>query len=194
MTNSTISAVSRTEQGKKLKELRSAGKVPGVVYGREVENKLIALDDLTFKRTFHSAGHSSLITLEIEGSEPVQVLIADVQTDHLGRILHADFHQVKMDEIVKADVPIRLIGEAPGVFNMGGTLVQPLEELEVEALPGDLPQSIEVDISGLVAFEDSITVADIKLSDKVAVLTDEHELVCRIEAPRSDEEMAALEA
>jgi len=194
MSDYQLVAATRTEQGKQVKKLRTAGKVPAVLYGHNIENQLVTLDDLAFKRTFHQAGHAALVKLEIESKPAVQVLIADVQTDHLGGILHADLHQVNMDEIVNADIPIRLIGDAPGVFNLGGTLVQPLEMLEVEALPANLPQSIEVDISGLVEFDASISVSDIKLSDKVTIITDTHELICRIDAPRSDEEMAALEA
>ncbi|MCC7543170.1 50S ribosomal protein L25 [bacterium] len=189
-----LKAVERTQQGKQVRQLRKSGQVPGVVYGREVENRLVALDDLTFKRIYHQAGHSSLVELVLGDDKPVNVLIADVQTDHLGRILHADLHQVKMDEVVRANVPVKLIGDAPGVFNLGGTLVQPLEELEIEALPADLPQAIEVDIAGLENFDDSISVSDLKLDSKLVVLTDGHELICRVEAPRSDEEMAALEA
>ncbi len=194
MVDYKLQAAERAQQGKQVRQLRSSGSIPGVIYGREVENKLVSLEDLTFKRVFHQAGHSSLVQLAVGDAAPVNVLISDVQTDHLGRIIHVDFHQVKMDEVVTAEVPIKLVGEAPGVFNLGGTLVQPLEELEVEALPADLPQAIEVDISGLENLEDSISVSDLKISDKVTVMTDAHELICRVDAPRTDEEMAELEA
>ena len=194
MVDYKLVAEQRAQQGKQVQQIRQSGKVPGVVYGREVENVLVALDDLAFKRVYGQAGHSSLVELTVGDAKPVNVLIADVQSDHLGRLLHIDFHQVKMDEVVRTEVPIKLIGDAPGVFNQGGTMVQPLETLEVEALPADLPQAIEVDISGLENFDDSISVSDLKLDSKLTVLTDEHELICRVEAPRTDEEMAELDA
>lgn len=184
----------RTVSGKKLADLRAQGLVPGIVYGKGAESHLISVEDLPLERMYHKAGSSGLIELAIEGAQPVHVLIQDVQKTHLGKLSHVDFLQVKMDEAIRTEVPLRLIGDAPGVFNLGGSLVQNLEEIEVEALPTDLPSNIEIDVTGLEELEASLSVADLKIPKGVTVLTDEHELVCRVEAPRSEEEMAELDA
>lgn len=190
----TLPVAVRTETGKATKRVREEGKVPGIVYGRDVEPQIVSVEDLVLTRIFHKAGHTGLIELAIGDKKPVHVLITDVQTNHLGRIQHVDFHQVKMDEIVRTEVPLRLVGDAPAVFNLGGSLVQTLEEVEVEALPAFLPSHIEVDVSGLEELEVGLSVADIVMPDKVTLLTDVQETVCKIEPPRSEEEMAALDA
>lgn len=184
----------RADTGKKTQQLRNSGKVPGVVYGRGQETQVVAIDALVFAKTYQKAGHSGLIELMIDASDPVNVLIHEVQTNHLGRPLHVDFYQVKMDEAIRTEVPLKLVGEAPGVFNLGGSLVQALEEVEVEALPANLPSSIEVDVSSLEELESSLSVVDIVVPEKVTILSDEHEMVCKVEAPRSEEEMAELDA
>ncbi len=184
----------RTDTGKKAQQVRASGKIPAVVYGRGDNNQSVAVDVLVFAKAFQKAGHSGLVELAVDDAKPVNVLIQDVQTDHLGRPLHIDFYQVKMDEAIRTEVPLKLVGEAPGAFNLGGSLVQVLEEVEVEALPANLPNAIEVDVSGLEELESSLSVVDLQVPDKVKVLTDEHELVCRVESPRSEEEMAELDA
>lgn len=184
----------RTDMGKKAQQLRTSGKIPAVLYGRGDTNQSVAVDALVFAKAFQKAGHSGLVELTVDDAKPVNVLIQDVQTNHLGRPLHIDFYQVKMDEAIRTEVPLKLVGEAPGAFNLGGSLVQVLEEVEVEALPANLPNTIEVDVSGLEELESSLSVADLQAPDKVEILTDEHELVCRVESPRSEEELAELDA
>ncbi len=194
MEKHTLTVTQRSETGKQTKLVRAKGMVPGVIYGREVEPQAISVDALVLARTFHRAGQTGLIELTIDDAKPVHVLISDLQKDYTGAIRHFDLHQVKMDEVVTTEVPIRLIGESSAVFNLGGSLVQVLDGLEVEALPVNLPQNIEVDVSGLTELESHISVADIKLDTKVKVLTDESEMVCRVESPRSEEELAELDA
>jgi large subunit ribosomal protein L25 len=190
----TLQVEARTDMGKKAQQVRNSGKVPGVIYGRGDTNQSVAVDALVFAKAYQKAGQSGLIELSVGEAKPVNVLIQDVQTNHLGRPLHVDFYQVKMDETIRTEVPLKLVGDAPGAFNLGGSLVQVLEEVEVEALPANLPSAIEVDVSGLEELESSLSVADLKTPDKVTILTDTHELVCRVESPRSEEEMAELDA
>lgn len=189
-----LQAETRAETGKKTRQVRQKGQVPGVVYGRGKSNQNVAVDTLIFNKIYQKVGQSGLIELSVGEAKPVNVLIHDVATNHLGKPLHIDFYQVKMDEIIRTAVPLKLIGEAPGMFNLGGSLVQVLEEVEVEALPVDLPASIEVDVSSLEELESSLSVADLSMPDKVAILTDQHEMVCKIESPRTEEEMAELDA
>ena len=192
--NTILEAKPREILGKKVKSLRADGLVPGVVYGKGFKSQMVEVNSLAIQRILHRSGTAGLLELKIGSQAPVHVLISDTQNDYLGRIQHVDFHQVKMDEKVRTEVPLKLIGDVPAVYNLGGTLVQVLEELEVEALPGDLPQSIEVDVTGLEELDSHINVAQLIIPDKVIVLTDAVEMVCKIEAPRSDEEIAALDA
>lgn len=189
-----ISVQGRQSTGKALASLRSNGHVPGVVYGKGVESRMISVDELALARLYSHAGSSSLIELTLDDQKPVHVLIHDVQKTHLGKLSHVDFLQVKMNESIRTEVPLKMVGDAPGVFNLGGSLVQNLEEVEVEALPANLPSAIEVDVSGLEELDASLSVADLKIPDGVTLLTDAHELVCRVEAPRSEEELAELDA
>ena len=189
-----ITVQGRDKTGKALSAVRMAGTVPGIVYGKGVEPRMISVDELALARLYSHAGSSSLIGLTLDNEKPVHVLIHDVQKTHLGKLSHVDFLQVKMDEAIRTEVPLKLVGDAPGVFNLGGSLVQNLEEVEVEALPAKLPSAIEVDVTGLDALEASLSVADLTIPEGVTLLTDEHELVCRVEAPRTEEELAELDA
>ncbi len=193
-TEFTLKATGRTEQKKQVKALRESGQIPGIIYGNDVENQMVKVSQLEFLKVFHKAGSSGLVELSLDEHKPLHVLITETQNDHLGNPIHIDFHQVNMNEVIRTEVPLRLIGDAPGVFNLGGSLIQTLEEVEVEALPANLPQAIEVDISGLEEFDAHLSVSDLVVPADVTVLTDEHEMVCKIEAPRSDEEMAELDA
>jgi large subunit ribosomal protein L25 len=123
------------------------------------------------------------------------VLITDVQQEAVkGGLTHADFYVVRMDEELHAEIPLHFVGESTAVYQGEGTLMKNLEALEVACLPGDLPESIEVDISVLDDFEKTITVADLVVPKGVKLLIeDEHTLVAKVEPPRSDEEMAELD-
>ena len=121
-------------------------------------------------------------------------LAKEIQRDPVKRhYLHVDFYAVKMDEKVKAHVPVVLKGEAPAVEDLDGILTLGLDEIEIECLPGDLVNSIEVDISSLAELNSSISVADLQFPETLTVLSDPDSMVVRIEAPRTVEEVEALE-
>lgn len=188
-----LSADLRQEAGKAVKKLRESGKVPAVLYGRGAENKNITLDAKEFGRILNQAGYSSILELSLDGKKH-NVLIQDVAFDVVkSEPIHADIYLVKMDEVIRTEVPLHFVGESTAVFQQDGSLITNLEALEIEALPGNLPQQIEVDISVLDDFEKTITVADVKLPADVKLLTDAEELVARVEPPRSDEELEALD-
>jgi len=105
-----------------------------------------------------------------------------------GKPLHVDFRQVNLKEKVTANIPIEIIGESPAIKEKDGVLVTPLDEIEVEALPTDLPESIQVDISGLANIGDSITVADLKVGDKVEIQTDPETPIVLIQEQQAEEE------
>jgi len=184
----------REIKGKKVKTIRSQGFIPAVVYGHEVKPANLSVKYQDFEKVFKKAGYSTLVDLEIGDGEPRKVLIIDVQKEPVTqRILHIDFHQVKMTEKITAEVPLSFVGEAPAVEQMDGVLVKNMDSLEVSCLPADLPHEIEVDISSLVDFDSEIRVKDLKLPAGVEVGADLEEVVALVTPPRSDEELAALE-
>ena len=113
-----------------------------------------------------------------------------------GAIIHADLYVVRMDEALEAEVPLHFVGESTAVYQDEGTLVKNLETIQVRCLPGDLPDSIEVDISVLDDFSKQINVSDLKMPKDVELLVEDPEsvMVVKVEPPRSEEEMADLDA
>ncbi|HTL39692.1 MAG TPA: 50S ribosomal protein L25 [Methylomirabilota bacterium] len=188
-----ITATKREALGKRVKGLRQAGKLPGVLYGHNVSNQALEINEKDFTKAFKNAGESTIVNLVVDGkTQPV--LIHEVQNHYLtGQPIHVDFYAVNMTEKIKVKVPLHFIGESAAVKALGGTLVKNLAEVEVECLPGDLPHSFEVDISALNTFEDAIRVSDIKISDKVAIVGSPDEVAVTVAPPRSEEEMKALE-
>ena len=163
--------------GKKIKSLRKEGFLPAVIYGAKEASRPVVLNLKEFEKVWREAGESSLIELEL-GGEKKGVLIKEVQTDPVKDIpIHADFQAVSMDEKIETEVAIHFTGESPAVKNFGGVLVKVLHEIEIEALPADLPQSIEVDISGLLNLEERFLVKDLKLPPGVKVLAQSDEVV-----------------
>lgn len=188
-----ITATKRAVTGKEVSKLRDSGKMPSVLYGHKVENQNIEVDAKEFVRAFKTAGESSIVNLVVDGkTQPV--IIHDVQHHYLtGEPIHADFLAVNMTEKIKVNIPLQFIGESMAVKSLGGTLVKNLSEVEVECLPGELPHQIEVDISSLATFDDSIRISDLKVPGKVEILTNAQETVVNVAAPRSEEEMKSLD-
>jgi large subunit ribosomal protein L25 len=175
-------------------KLRSSGKLPAVVYGHGIKSTPLELDARSVEKAWMGLGSSGIFHLKIDEARAKNVLFHAIQQDpRTGMLLHADLYVVKMDEKIKTEVPLHYVGESTAVYQQEGTLLKNLETLEVEALPGDLPSQIEVDISVLDDFEKAVHVADLSIPENVAVLTDPEELVTRVEPPRSEEELAELD-
>ncbi len=190
-----LKAQKRDITGKKLASLRTAGRMPVVMYGQGSEAVNLSVDAAEFAKLYAHVGHSTILEIEIEGDGKKNALIQDVQHGvHAPFPLHADLYTVKMDEVVRTSVPLVTVGESTAVFQDGGSLVTPLGELEIECLPGKLPSNIEVDIAVLDDFEKTITVADLTVPEGVEVLTDAEELVAKVEPPRSEEELEELDS
>ncbi len=194
MENIAITGTKREVSGKRVKSLRTAGKLPAVLYGHNVDNKQIEISEKDFAKAFKTAGESTLINLIVDGkTQPV--LIHEVQNHYLnGKPIHVDFYAVNMDEKIKVHVPIHFLGESPAVKALGGTLVKNLSEVEVECLPGNIPQHFEIDISSLNTFEDAIRVSSLPADNKVVILSSPDEVIVNVAPPRSEEEMNALNA
>jgi len=190
-----LSATKRSEKGKKVLALRKSGFVPAVMYGHGQASEPITLDAKELEKIYAIAGSNKIVDLKITGDKDINVLFHDVQHDsRTGMIIHADLYLVRMDEKIRTEVPLRFTGESTAVYQLEGTLFKNLEMLEIEALPADLPEAIEVDISILDDFEKTIHVSDLVIPAKVELLTDSEELVAKVEEPRSEEELAELDA
>jgi large subunit ribosomal protein L25 len=189
MSNFELSAEPRSIVGKKVRFLRRQGIVPGNVYGHAA-SAAIQLAARDVEQTIHRAGRTNLISLAVKGEQPTTVLMKTWQRHpYKGDVLHVDFYRVSMTETLRMDVPIRLTGEAPAVKSAGGTPFQTQATLSVECLPGDIPEAIEVDISGLDEIDASIFVRDLTAPTGVTILTDGDEMIVRIMAPTVEPEV-----
>ena len=172
--------------------MRREGIIPAVVYGGKDGATPIELNQKEFSKLFKTAGETTLVKLFIDDKEK-NVLVHDVSRDTMtDAITHVDFYEVRMDEKITANIPLIFIGDAPAVSDLGGTLVKAMQELEVRALPADLPRLIEVDISQIGTFDDNILVGDIKLPKGVEVLGNKETSVAAVAPPRSEAEMETL--
>jgi large subunit ribosomal protein L25 len=184
-----LDAELRNITGKAVKHMRREGYVPAVVYGHRTEPASLQVSERALRQALRVAGTNRLITLNVAGQEtPKTVLVRELQRDALSHaMLHADFYEVVMTEEITAEVPIVLIGESNLVKGGGGLLFQGLDTIEVECLPGDLPQQVDIDLSGLVEIDQAVVVRDLKLGDAVKVLTDLNEVVVKILPPEAEE-------
>lgn len=196
MTTHELKANKRKLFGRKVKSLRREGIVPGNVFGPNTKSVAIQLDEKTLSALILEAGETSLVNLIIEGETKARpVLIAGYHTNPVsGSLLHVDLHEVNLKEKTTADVPLKLIGVSQAVVD-GNVLVELRKELEVEALPTDLPEDIEVDISSLLAVGDSILAKDLKLDrSKVTLMVEDDETIVTIQEPAKEEEPVVAEA
>lgn len=182
--------------GKQAKRLRKEGLVPAVLYGPDVASIPIMMALSQFEKIYKKAGESTLMKLVIEGSdgEDFDVIIHDVDFDPIRQVpIHIDFYAVRMDRKIQTEVPLVFNGTSPAVKNFGGILVKVLQSLEVEALPKDLPQSIEVDLAVLKEVGSRITVGDLDLPKGVKALLDSDEVVVIVESKQELEQEEAEE-
>lgn len=194
MSHTSLHADVRDLRGRKTDALRAEGNVPAVMYGFGTEPVIVTVDRNAFVRTLTQAGESTVVDLDINGvTHPV--LIAEVQRNPLNDfVTHADFRRVDLSKKIEAKIPLKLKGVAPAVKDLGGTLIQSLEEIEVLCLPNALVHDIAVDIASLKTFDDVIRVANVTIPQGIEVKTDVESAVASVQPPRSEAEMAALDA
>lgn len=191
MEQMTLKASKRTE---KAKVLREKAIIPAVSYGHGIESMNIQVPYSDFQKLYREAGESTIFTLEVEDSK-LNVLVKDVQLDDvMDTFTHIDFYAVKMDEEITTEVELSFVGTSNAVATEGGILVKSIDIVEVTCLPVNLPSEIEVDISSLVTFDDSISIKDLVVSDKITITQDSEETVATVTPPRSEEELDALNA
>ncbi len=167
----TLTAAKRTVLGRQVKTLRKAGKLPANIYGNKIKSVAIELPVADFDKVFKKAGETAVVELDIAGKEH-PVLIHNIQYDPItNKPIHVDFYEVDLTKKVTAKVSINLIGESPAVINKVGTLLTLIDHLEIEALPRDLPEKIEVSVEKLADVDQTVKVSDVTMSSKVKVLT-----------------------
>ncbi len=175
-----LSADVRSVTGKKVKQLRAKGILPLHLYGAGTEPMALQADTKTFMALYKEAGANGLTDLTIAG-EVHPILIQDVQYDYVKRVpIHADLLQVNLKEKLTSMVPVVLEGESPAVTEGLGMLMQVLSEVEVEALPTNLPESFVVNVEKLTAVDEGITVGDLKAPEGVEILTGAEETIVKI--------------
>jgi large subunit ribosomal protein L25 len=184
-----LKATKRTVLGKHVKGLRRAGILPAIMYGGGESSIPVELDAHDATKVLSQTSASTLITLKI-GRKNHTVLVRDIQYDVIRRDpIHVDFLKVEMDTAIRTTVPIEFVGEAPGVKELGGILVIGVDEIEVEALPGDLPDKISIDLEVLEEIDSMITVGDVFMGKGVEVLTDSNETIAHIVYQEAEEEL-----
>ena len=185
----TLAAESREVTGKAVKKLRTAGRLPAVVYGHGVDSTNVTIDAHEFEILRKHVGPNALIDLSVHGDKSNPVLINGVQIHPVTRRpLHADLFLVRMTEELTVDVPLVPTGTSSAVVDEGGTLLHGLESVRIKALPDHLPQSIEYSIESLVDFDASIHVRDLAIPEDATLLTDPDEVVAKVQAPRVEVE------
>ena len=197
MANKELQVAPRAVLGKKVKALRRSGVTPANIYGHKIESTAVQAPTMTLKTLLRGMSRNAIIDLRVEGepqSRPVVVRV--VERDPVStEILHVDFYQIDMSEKMRAEVPVVLVGSSPAVSTYGGVLLQTLELVPVEALPGDIPAQFEVDVSQLTELEQSVHVRDLDVdTSKVTLHADPDVVLARVASPRlaaAEEEAAA---
>jgi large subunit ribosomal protein L25 len=188
-----VSTRSATGKGA-ARSLRRQGRVPGVIYGHDRAPEAVAVETLSLtKMLIGISAATSIIEVTIDGRPPVRALIREIQRDSLrpAEILHLDLYEVRADEQITLEIPVHLVGIPDGVRNFGGVLDHSLREIEIEVLPADIPEHVELDVNAL-AIGHSLFVRDIKI-EKARILNDPDTPVCTVVAPRTEEAPAPVE-
>ncbi len=170
----------KRDESVNLDTLRKSGEIPAVFYGAGSQTTPVTVPLVEFKKAWREVGESSTIKLSVDGKD-VDVLIHEVQVHPVTEVpLHVDFLVIDMDKKIKVKVPLEFVGISGAVKSGLGNLVKVLHEVEIEALPKDLPHNFDIDLSKLEAVNDQIFVSDIKVPAGVTIITNEHDVVASI--------------
>ncbi len=189
MNKFNLKADKRTILGSQAKKLRRQGIIPANVFGKTIDSQAIQVSQVEFNRVYKEAGETSLIWLKLESEDKERPTLVTAVTHNpvTGDKLHIDFHQVNLKEKVSANVPVEIVGEAQMVKDGLAVLDTNLHEIEIEALPTDIPESIVFDISLLKEIGDHLKVSDVKLPEGVTLVTDPEATVVALGALQKEE-------
>ncbi len=183
----TLKAEKR-DKSSKADNLRKAGQVPAVFYGKKEASTPISIPKTDFLKVWREAGESTVVTLETPDGEK-ESLIQDVSIDPVsGAPLHADFYVFEKGHKVEIDLPLEFTGVAPAIKDLGGSLVKVMHTIKIEAMPKDLPHNIEVDISSLANFGDQILARALSMPAGVTLKEHLEEVIALVAAPREEKE------
>lgn len=184
-----IKANTRNVLGHKVKQIRAEGLLPATIYGKGFESKSIQFNLIQLEKIFDEIGESGLVELNLDDKEKIPALFRNPQYHPItGHLIHIDCYKVNLKEKISTMVPLEFVGESLSVKN-GNVLVTVTDEIEVEALPTDLPESIEIDLAVLEDLESVITVADLNVDkSKVEILTNLEQVIVKTEEPKTEEE------
>ena len=187
-----LTAKARAERGRSdVRKLRAEGLLPGVIYGAGIEPVALSVPRSDLLRVLHAHGAHPLVTVKVDGGREYLALVKELQIDPVRQLaLHVDFHRVQEDKPVQTEVEVTIVGTAAGV-KLGGILDVPIRTVAVEALPRDLPENIEFDVSDMDVGS-TARVGELKPPPGVTILTDPEQTLCSVVAPRVEEEEVAL--
>jgi large subunit ribosomal protein L25 len=177
-----LTAQSRTVIGKQVGALRRAGTIPAILYGKHLTQPLaLQIEERTLQKVIAQAGHNRLIKMTVDTGAPRLVLTRQIQRNPIsGRLTHVDFQEVSLTEKITTPVPIVLVGTSPAVTRGEGLLIHGIDQVQIRVLPSDLIPQIEVDVSSLENLNQSLFVKDIKVSDKIEILTPGDEMIAKV--------------
>jgi len=184
-----LQAEKRAEVGtRSVRSLRNSGYIPAIIYGKEFDPLSLKVEYKNFKEAYKEAGSSTMIDLKV-GEDTFSVIIQGVDESPLsGKYLHADFYKVRLDLKITVHIPLNFIGESLAVKDSDGILNRTISEVEVYALPQDLPPQIDVDITALETIGDSLTIKDLKVASGVEIQAEEDEVIATVVAPEEEKE------
>ncbi|MEK7672944.1 MAG: 50S ribosomal protein L25 [Patescibacteria group bacterium] len=172
----------------KAKNLRKTGLLPAEYYGKGVKNKSLQMDYQVFRKLFRTAGKNTILELDVDGKEKINVLVHDVQFNPVTDLMnHVEFINVRMDEVIYTKIPVKFIGQSKAVKDLGGILSYNLKELEISCLPKDLIPFIEVSVAPVTDFHTNVKVKDLEAPANITIETPGHEVVVSAVAPREEE-------
>ncbi len=172
----------RVVRGRQVKQLRQQGWVPAVMYGRQFDPMPLKIEEVPLRRVLSEVSGSQLVRVNVKGmTSPELALVRDVQRDPLrGSVLHVDLYRVMMTETLTTEVPLNLVGESPLSHRTDAIVLTGVSSVEVQCLPGDLVDAIDVDLSALTEFDQSLVVGDLAVLSGIEILTDPDEMIARV--------------
>lgn len=192
----SLAADGRTTSGKgAARQLRREGRIPATLYGARIAPVSLTLDPKQIAQILHSeSGHNTIFNLAVAGGETTAAMLVDWQREPMrGRLLHVDLKRIALDQLIKVKIPVQIQGEAQGVKLQGGILEVVTREVEIECLPGDIPEHITVDVSAL-SIGQNLRVSDLTLEGNRKMLTDSDRVVAHVVAVKEVVEAAPAEA